>query len=137
MKKVLVFTLAFVMIISLVGCSGGIDSTKATATITEFFGYIESGDYTSAETLLHPDRPAHLSDFFTAFADENNIDYSSGITVVNTVSTSSAVYDSSVNGSLYSKRYIVEISGKEFESEIQVAQNDGGYGIYNFYMGEH
>lgn len=137
MKKVFVFTLAFIMIISLVGCSGGIDSSKATSTITEFFKYIEAGDYTGAETLLHPDRPAHLSDFFTAFAEENGVDYSSGITVLNTLSTSSAVYDSSVNGSLYSKRYILKISGKEFECEIQVAQNDDGYGIYNFYMGAH
>lgn len=135
MKKAVLVFLAVVMLISFVGC-GGIDGSKANATINEFFSFVEAGDYASAQALLHPDRSPDLEAIFTSFAEQYDLDYSSGINIKSTVSTLSSAYDTEVKGSTYGKRYILEVSGKEFESEIQIVQNDNGYGVYNFFMAE-
>ena len=130
MKKVVCIFLAFMIVFSLSACSGGISGDEAKSYINEFLGKVSSGDYKAAEELLHPERPADLREFFEAFENENNVDFSS-INIEKYTGFKSSWYDSSVDGSTYSLTMKIAVSDKIIQMEIEIVKNDGGYGIYN------
>ena len=130
MKKYLSVILAFALVITLSACSGGISGDEAKTLINDFFEAVESGDYAAAETFLHPERPADLQAFFEGIEQENNLDFST-VEIEKYTGFESALYDSTVDGSVYSLTMKLSVSGQTVKSEIEIVKNDSGYGIYN------
>lgn len=130
MKRYLSVVLIFALAISLSACSGGISGDEAKSFINDFFETVETGDYTAAEVFLHPERPADLQAFLEGIEQEKNIDFST-IEIEKYTGIKSAVYDSTVDGSTYSLKMKLSVSGQTVNTEIEIVKNDNGYGIYN------
>lgn len=118
------------IVFSLSACSGGISNNEAKAYINEFLEKVFSKDYTAAEKFLHPERPADLKAFFETLENEENVDFSS-INNKKYTNFKSSLYDSSVGGSTYSLTMEITASDKIIQMEIEIVDNDNGYGIYN------
>lgn len=130
MKRYLSVILIFALVIALSACSGGISGDEAKSFINDFFETVETGDYTAAEAFLHPERPADLQAFLEGIEQEKNIDFST-IEIEKYTGIKSAVYDSTVDGSTYSLKMKLSVSGQTVNTEIEIVKNDNGYGIYN------
>ncbi len=130
MKKLIGIFLAFIFIVSLCACSGGISGDEAKSHINGFFEKVSCDDYEAAEEFLHPERPADLQEFFEALENEKNVDFSS-INIEKYIGLKSSWYDSSVGGSTYSLTMKIAASDKIIQAEIKIVKNDNGYGIYN------
>ena len=131
MKKLVCLLACVILLVSLSACSGGISGSEAKAYINDFLKEVEKGEYTAAETYLHPDRPADLQAFFEGVAAEENLDFSQ-ISVEKYTNFASALYESAVGGARYALTMKVSVSGKPVKMEIEIVKNDNGYGIYNF-----
>ncbi|MBR6727820.1 MAG: hypothetical protein IKM08_06475 [Clostridia bacterium] len=113
-------------------CSDGIDTDKAEADAESFLAAVSEGDYDTAATYLHPDRPVDLATYFTRIEERELVDFSDGIEIVRKSGSSYSYYESEVDGSAYEMDLDVRIGGIEAEIEIELVQNENGYGIYNF-----
>lgn len=135
MKKLLqnltfIIILCFCMVL-FSSCSGGIKSSEAKAHINEFFAAIVDEDYSKAETLLHPERPADLESFFLNVEVEKGIDFQKGIEIEKYTGFSSSFYDSSVGGSTFELMMTTTIGEKTVEFAVETVKNESGFGIYN------
>ena len=54
MKKLVAMILLTVMVFSLAGCQGGVDTKQADAEVAAFFDAAIAGDYEAAKAYLHP-----------------------------------------------------------------------------------
>ena len=130
MKRLLAICLIIMFALSLSACTDGISKDEAKAHISGFLEKVSTDDYKAAEEFLHPERPADLQAFFDGIESENEIDFSN-ISIEKYTGFKSSLYDSTVNGSAYSLTMDVSSSGKSFQMEIEIVENDNGYGIYN------
>ena len=130
-KKSLLVILCLACMLSLLACSGGIKGEDAKATINAFFDAIAQEDYTAAEALLHPDRPADLEAYLTTVEADSGIDFQAGIVIEDYTGVSISYYDSTVDGSTYELRMQTMVGTEEVDITIEVVKNDAGYGIYN------
>lgn len=134
MKHTLKALAACLMLLSLLcmlsACSGGISRDEAEAHITGFLKQIKAGDYAAAQASLHPDRPATLDVWFTAVANDLNVDWTT-LEEQDFTFVSSAAYDSTVDGAAYAMNVTALVSGRRAEMAIELVRNDQGFGIYN------
>lgn len=130
-RSVVIFMLCLSCAFSLASCKGGIDTKEAKSFINEFFDVIETGDYETAKTFLHPERPADLEPFFTEIEKDENIDFQQGIEIDRYVNFKSSYYDSTVDGSTYKPTIRTKVGDTAVTFTIEIVSNDNGYGIYN------
>ncbi len=116
------------MMLCLVSC---IDGDTAKGTIEEFLGAVSKEDYEYAKTLLHPERPADLMYYFESIEDAEQIDFAEGVMLVRYTGVHISAYDSSVDGSAYRTTVKVTIGDVPATLDIEIVENDAGYGIYN------
>ena len=112
-------------------CKGGIQGSEAKAHVNAFFAAIVDENYSEAETLLHPERPAELESFFLNVEEEKGIDFQEGIEIKKYTGFSSSFYDSTVDGSTYELTMQTKVGEKTIEFTIEIVKNEAGYGIYN------
>ena len=134
MKKLISIITAIILTVSLVSCSGGISGDEAKNYINDFFDAVEVGaedkDYVIAESFLHPDCPTKAEDLIESVAEAEDVDFSS-IEIERYTNFRSAYYDSKVDGSVYSLTMNISVSGESAKAEIELVNNDKGYGIHN------
>ena len=118
-------------VFSLASCKGGIKGDEAKAHINEFFAAVADEDYDKAESLLHPERPADLEEFFSGVEEAKDIDFQEGIEIEKYTGFSSAFYDSTVGGSTYGLTMKTMVGEKEVKFTIEIVKNEAGFGIYN------
>ncbi len=135
MKKILQNFIFTIVLCScsfvLSSCKGGIQGSEAKAHINEFFAAIVDEDYSKAETLLHPERPDDLENFFLNVEEEKSIDFQEGIEIKKYTGFSSSLYDSTVDGSTYELTMQTMVGENTVEFTIEIVKNEAGYGIYN------
>ncbi len=107
-----------------------IKGDRAKDTIEQFLDAVEAGNYEDAKTHLHPKYPIDIQAHLSREAAEEQLDLSAGIEIVRYSSVESAHYDSRVDGSKYETTVQVKIGGIAAEIEIELVENDNGYGIY-------
>jgi hypothetical protein len=110
-------------------CSGGISGDDAKSFVNDFLSTVADGDYAKAESFLHPDRPADLQNFFESIEKEKNVDFSI-IKFERYTGFESSVYNSAVDGSMYSIEMDISVSDRAADLEVELVRNDNGYGIY-------
>ncbi len=131
-KKMLIVTISCLCVFTLISCGNGISGDEAKAFINDFFAAIVAEDYTEAEALLHPERPADLEAFLLNIEKVRGIDFQSGIQIEKYTGVSSSVYDSSVKGSTYELTVRTTVRDRTVTFTIELVRNGNGYGIYNF-----
>lgn len=135
MKKLICILTAIAITLALCACSGGISGDEAKDYVEDFFDAVEEaaedGDFEIAESFLHPDCPAEIEAFVEAVSEDKGVDFSS-IEIVKYTGFSASYYDSRVDGSRYGLSMQLSISGESAKAEIELVNNDKGYGIYNF-----
>lgn len=134
MKKIKIGVLLLVIVFAIcavTSCKSD-GKNKNEEFINSFLSELQAKNYEKAETYLHPERPASLSEFFQAFEKGVGIDFADGFENINYESTSFTAYDSSVEGSSYIAQITADVSSKQLKMEIEIVENDNGYGIYNF-----
>ncbi len=128
-KTLICFVVFALISLSLVSC---IDGDVAKATVNVFFDEIEAGNYEAASKHLHPERPADLKTFFESVEATKKVDFGSGIEIIRYTGVQSSHYDTTVGGSTYVTRAQIKIGDTPAEMEIELVDNEKGYGIYNF-----
>ncbi len=128
-RVILCVLLVGLLVLGLTSCISG---DIAQGTIESFVEAVESGDYDTAKTYLHPDRPVDLATYFERIESEKNVDFSSGFEIVKYTGVKSSYHDSSVDGSTYETTARVKIGDTEAELTVEIVENGSGYGIYNF-----
>ena len=125
MKKLVAMILLTVMVFSLAGCQGGVDTKQADAEVAAFFDAAIAGDYEAAKAYLHPSN----ADILLFSFDYYNIPKSA--TVTDAANFSWSWYDGSVGGSQYTRDYTLTAGDAAWAVSVQVVQNKAGYGIYS------
>ena len=125
MKKLVAMILLTVMVFSLAGCQGGVDTKQADAEVAAFFDAAIAGDYEAAKAYLHPSN----ADILLFSFDYYNIPKSA--TVTDEANFSWSWYDGSVGGSQYTRDYTLTAGDAAWAVSVQVVQNEAGYGIYS------
>ncbi len=129
-KKTVICLLTLVLLLgSLTSC---IDGKKAKGTVEDFLSAVEAGDFETAKTYLHPERPADLSTYFGNVEATEQVDFQSGIAITKYTGVKSSHYDSSVGGSVYETTARAKLDGKSVTITVEIVENEAGYGIYNF-----
>ena len=131
LKSIVWIGLILACILSFASCSGGIKGEEAKAHINHFFDAVSAEDYEKAETLLHPQRPYDLEEFFRNAEKETGIDFGQGIEIRRYTGFSFAYYDSEVAGSTYELTMDATVGEQAVEFEIEIVKNESGFGIYN------
>ena len=131
LKNICLVTVACLCVLSFVSCGNGIKGDEAKAFINDFFEAIVAEDYDKAEEYLHPERPADLETFLLNVEKDENVDFQAGIEVEQYTGFSSALYDSTVNGSTYELTVLTKVGDKKVIFTIEIVNNKNGYGIYN------
>lgn len=131
-RNKLVWAIMVVLItVLMVGCSGGIKGDEAKAHIRDFFDAIESEDYEQAEALLHAEYFLDLEEYLVSMEETHRLDFQAGIEIEKYTGASSSYYHSKVDGSTYTLQMDILVGEREMEAEIEIVNNDSGYGIYN------
>ena len=131
LRNMMLVIILLVFTFTLVSCGTGIKAADAKDLINEFFTAIVDEDYSKAETLLHPERPAELESFFLSIEEEKGVDFQEGIEIEKYTGFSSSFYDSTVNGSTYELTMQTKVGEKTIVFTIEIVKNEAGYGIYN------
>ena len=129
--KILAVMMVCLCLFSFASCGKGIDKDEAKEFINDFFEAIVAEDYEKAESFLHPERPADLETFLLNVEKNENIDFQKGIDVQKYTFVSSALYDSTVDGSTYELGIRTKVGNETVKFTIEIVENDNGYGIYN------
>ncbi|MBR2296071.1 MAG: hypothetical protein IKA43_01535 [Clostridia bacterium] len=135
MKKIRILTsllLVFVLCLSFISCGNRVTKDDAKQTTEDFLSAIALGDYESAKTYLHPEKPLDIEKYITTKEERTGVDFQKGIEITRYTSTSSSVYDSEVDGSDYELEANIIVDGVALELDIEIVRNDLGYGIYSF-----
>lgn len=124
---------ALVLLVCLCLCAftACIKTEDAKALASDFFAAVSAQDFEAASALLHPDRPADLARFFADLGEAEDIDFSQGIEIKKYVGFASSFYDTEVAGSSYKLTMRTAVGDKEITFAILIADNEGGYGIYD------
>jgi hypothetical protein len=115
-------------------CGGGIKGDEAKQWVRDFLVAIEEEDYESAESYLHPERPADMEEWFLFVEEEKELDFQKGIEIQYEEFVSSAYYDSTVSGSTYELGIEARVGEKTVYILIELVKNENGFGIYNFQL---
>ncbi len=127
--KWIAMLLAMLMLTALAGC--GIDRDEGKARFESFLTAISAGDYDSASAFLHP----ALTDEWAAFSGQLKDVFPEGadeIAVQKYTGFSSSAYTSDVGGSQLTLRGTLTVGDQVRHFEVQLVDNDAGYGIYAF-----
>ncbi len=128
-KIITCLTVVVFILCSLTSC---IDGNVAKQTIADFLSAIAAGDYDTATSHLHPDRPADLQPYLENIEQSESVDFQAGIEILGYSSVKSAHYDSTVDGSTYMTTCRTKIGDQTVSITVEIVDNDAGYGIYNF-----
>ncbi|MBQ7935777.1 MAG: hypothetical protein IJ333_05455 [Clostridia bacterium] len=146
MKKNTLKPIMFVLILltfmsSMTSCKNSITKEETNASIISFFKAIEIEDYEAAASLFHTSQPTKaelLMEYFNSIEEEQNIDFSSGITIERYTKTKSAAYDIIRGGAYYEVDMILFVGEKETGTSLEVTlefiKNDDGFGMYNIHI---
>lgn len=130
MKKFIsLLTVVLLVSMSLFSC---IDGDKAKEDIDKFLSFVEKEDYEGAKALFHPHCNINLEEEILSLEESEEVDFSKGIKIENYTSVSTASYDSRVDGALYETTAKITVDGKTAYFSVAFADNDSGYGIYDF-----
>ncbi len=135
MKKTIILFIVLAMLIGslalcFTSCSGGIDTDAAKEHILNFLREVKDGDFRGAEEYMHPSITDNIKTFFNDVEDEKDVNFQSGITVLQYTNVYTALYDTEIDGSGYELTMNIEVSGKVLEIIVVVVDNDEGYGVY-------
>ncbi len=134
LASLLILPIVLLLSLSLVACSGGIDTDAAKEHIEKFLTTLSTEDYEAAASYLHPDRPADLEQYCTNIEEREGVDIFDRIVIEKYTGHHYSYYDGSVDGSAYEVTIRAKIGDTPVTLTIEVVQNDHGYGIYNFDM---
>ena len=118
-------------------CAGALTSCDAAVDrnikkfVEEFFEAVEDGDYTEAETYLHPIRAADFNKYFSDIENNEGVDFQSGIKIERYISYSVIEYDRTLNGTVYELKVRTKVSGVIIRFAMSILKNGAGYGIYS------
>ena len=129
-KAIFLVLVILVLSLSLVGCETKISRDEAKGTIEAFLGAVAAGDFESAKTYLHPEKPYDVEKFFNSIEERTGVDFQRGIEIKKYTGFSTSLYDSEIDGSDYELDMNITVDGFALELSIEVVRNDAGYGIY-------
>lgn len=129
MKRVLILTLAFLILFSFAGCSD--DNSKTDEIAVPFVKAMLLRDNGGMSDYLHPDyKESALPDdkFYDSLSENhffsagNELD---GLTAVD----KNYVTDTGVDGTLMKCNYLIRTNELLYDVELMILENDNGYGI--------
>ena len=131
MKKMISILLLAVMLFALAGCAGGVDMEQADTDMDAFFQAVAAGDFTTAQSMMHPSITDDLQAFFNGLEDQNSaLDFQNGLTWEREMNFQYSWFQSNVGGSLYTRTYRLKAGDVTLRAEISIVSNEAGYGIY-------
>ena len=101
----------------------------------EFCNMLVVNDFENAKGFLHPSSAPNkdrLKSFINTIESTNDIDFSNGFEIKNTVYRKTSYFDNAYEGSAYSFQFETYISNKTVNIFFVVVDNDIGYGIFYF-----
>ena len=137
MMKTLRIGLALLLVVCLplgLFCScGDFDTAAAKEHISGFFEKVSEENYTAARDYLHPTRRAEakLGQYFNTLSQREGLYFKQGVTLQRYTATEIALYTSDIDGTSYKNTIQALIGSKEAVINIEIVQNEAGYGIYN------
>jgi hypothetical protein len=132
LKVIISVILVLVLSLSLISCGDRVKKSEAKETAEAFLSAIAGGDFESAKSYLHPEKPLDLQKYFDAIEGRVGVDFQAGIELKRYTDYSSSVYESEVDGSEYDLEANIIVDGVAFEFSVEIVRNDLGYGIYSF-----
>ncbi len=129
--------LALLLVVCLslgVFCScGDFDTAGAKEHIADFFKEVSAKDYVGAASYLHPSRQgkANLEQYFSTLKQREGLQFEKGVTLDRYTATEIAFYTTDVDGTSYRNTIQATIGDKAAVIEIEIVENELGYGIYN------
>jgi hypothetical protein len=132
LKVIISVILVLVLSLSLISCGDRVKKSEAKETAEAFLSAIADGDFESAKSYLHPEKPLDLQKYFDAIEGRVGVDFQAGIELKRYTDYSSSVYESEVDGSEYDLEANIIVDGVAFEFSVEIVRNDLGYGIYSF-----
>lgn len=132
LKVIISVILVLVLSLSLISCGDRVKKNEAKETAEAFLSAIAGGDFESAKSYLHPEKPLDLQKYFDAIEGRVGVDFQAGIELKRYTEYSSSVYESEVDGSEYDLEANIIVDGVAFEFSVEIVRNDLGYGIYSF-----
>ena len=131
MKKLIAISLLLTLVLSLAGCAGGVDMEQADTDMDAFFQAVAAGDFTTAQSMMHPSITDDLQAFFNGLEDQNSaLDFQNGLTWEREMNFQYSWFQSNVGGSLYTCTYRLKAGDVTLRAEISIVSNEAGYGIY-------
>ena len=131
MKKLIAISLLLTLVLSLVGCQGGVDMAKADTDTDAFFQAMAAGDFATAQSLMHPSISDDLTAYFNDLEAQNaGLDFQNGLSWEQELNVQYSWYHSDVGGSLYTRTYRLQAGNVTLRAEIAIVSNEAGYGIY-------
>ena len=132
MKKLISILLLLIMVLTLAGCQGGVDTEQADKDIDAFFQAVGTGDFATAQTHMHPSTKDDLQAFFNDLETQNSaLDFQDGLTWEREMNIEYSLYHSSVDGSRYVRSFRLHAGDVALRAEITIVSNEAGYGIYS------
>ncbi len=132
LKVIISVILVLVLSLSLISCGDRVKKSEAKETAEAFLSAIAGGDFESAKSYLHPEKPLDLQKYFDGIEGRVGVDFQAGIELKRYTDYSSSVYESEVDGSEYDLEANIIVDGVAFEFSVEIVRNDLGYGIYSF-----
>ena len=138
MKKIIVFTLILAFCLAfLPSCTMIKKAGQADILLKDFISALESGNYETAMTFVHPDADVTaegLEKIVSDIKEQHNVDVSAGITIKERTQlyTRSNLSFSGETAYQHEIAYTVEIEGKTFDLESVVYEDSNGMGVIYF-----
>ena len=112
------------------------DKKDSSLLLIENFLYaISSDDIATAEEYIHCDSPlkeGRLEHFLAKAEDINNIDFFSGVEIINTRFDGFSLNESAYKGDVYGYTLKIYLNNKTFDMVFILVDNNQGYGIHSF-----
>jgi hypothetical protein len=135
MKKLIAISLLLTLVLSLAGCAGGVDMEQADTDMDAFFQAVAAGDFTAAQSLIHPSVTEDMQTFFDDLEKQNAaLDFQNGLTWEREMNIHYSWYHSDVGGSQYMRSFRLKAGDVTLRAEITIVSNNAGYGIYSLYI---
>ena len=138
MKKIIVFTLILAFCLAfLPSCTMIEKAGQADILLKDFISALESGDYETAMTFVHPDADVTaegLEKIVSDIKEQHNVDVSAGITMKERTQlyTRSNLSFSGETAYQHEIAYTIEIEGKTLDLESVVYEDSNGMGVIYF-----
>lgn len=130
--KVSLILAALLIAFSLTGCDKKIKKDEAEECIETFLESIETEDYETADSLLHPEKPGSVSELCMALEMGLGVDFQEGIEVTEFTELSSVAYDTELSGAVYLVDVEATVSDVDLLISFEIVRNDNGFGIYSY-----